>query len=399
MSLTQVVPVFPGANPIAQAQRQVINAYLLERGTEILGFRHVTTSLYLRFRAAPSVQWIQVHVQSTAAGEGGVAAYDSANSTSSTLVDCREARTQDVTISALDPAENYVVFLVPVQYDGAGTKVLYDGEGGRPDNMSFVGEALNPILSGGDFVIQAGHTLRWSSDNAAGSFIGTSATAGRPRAVYIGTELVVGTDPANVLSAGLATAKVRLQGGMFVEAPVGLGVGVIAYGSTPNYFGIRFNGTKGAETTIVSGNILANLVGVGWDTALLGTGASVVMVATETWTATSHGCGARLVTVSNTTTTATTRWTWDHDGHYYPGNFSTAADNAYDVGRTASRPRTVFGYTADFTTSLMIAGTKVVGAQGAAVADATGGAVIDAEGRTALNALLARLRAHGMIAT
>lgn len=42
---------------------------------------------------------------------------------------------------------------------------------------------------------------------------------------------------------------------------------------------------------------------------------------------------------------------------------------------------------------------KVVGAQGAAVADATGGAVIDAEARTALNALLARLRTHGLIAT
>ncbi len=45
-----------------------------------------------------------------------------------------------------------------------------------------------------------------------------------------------------------------------------------------------------------------------------------------------------------------------------------------------------------------VAGTKVVGAQGAAVADAAGGVVIDLEARTALNALLARLRAHGMIA-
>ena len=44
-------------------------------------------------------------------------------------------------------------------------------------------------------------------------------------------------------------------------------------------------------------------------------------------------------------------------------------------------------------------GTKVVGAQGAAVADASGGAIVDAEARTALNALLARLRTHGLIAT
>lgn len=46
-----------------------------------------------------------------------------------------------------------------------------------------------------------------------------------------------------------------------------------------------------------------------------------------------------------------------------------------------------------------VAGTKVLGAQGAAVADASGGGVIDTEARAALNALLARLRTHGMIAT
>ena len=49
--------------------------------------------------------------------------------------------------------------------------------------------------------------------------------------------------------------------------------------------------------------------------------------------------------------------------------------------------------------SLRVGTNQVVGAQGAAVADATGGVVIDAEARTALNALLARLRTHGLIAT
>lgn len=42
---------------------------------------------------------------------------------------------------------------------------------------------------------------------------------------------------------------------------------------------------------------------------------------------------------------------------------------------------------------------QVVGTRGAAVADASGGATVDAEARTALNALLARLRTHGLIAT
>lgn len=51
--------------------------------------------------------------------------------------------------------------------------------------------------------------------------------------------------------------------------------------------------------------------------------------------------------------------------------------------------------------ALYRSGTKVVGAQGAAVTDASGGATIDAEARTAINTLLARLRAstgHGLIA-
>jgi len=48
--------------------------------------------------------------------------------------------------------------------------------------------------------------------------------------------------------------------------------------------------------------------------------------------------------------------------------------------------------------SYIVGANQVVGARGAAVADATGGAVVDAEARTALNALLARLRTHGLIA-
>ncbi len=37
--------------------------------------------------------------------------------------------------------------------------------------------------------------------------------------------------------------------------------------------------------------------------------------------------------------------------------------------------------------------------QGASVADATGGAIIDAEARTAINALISRIEATGLIAT
>jgi len=54
---------------------------------------------------------------------------------------------------------------------------------------------------------------------------------------------------------------------------------------------------------------------------------------------------------------------------------------------------------ANSTGELRVNGTKVIGAQGAAVADASGGVVVDAEARAAINALLARLRTHGAIAT
>lgn len=50
-------------------------------------------------------------------------------------------------------------------------------------------------------------------------------------------------------------------------------------------------------------------------------------------------------------------------------------------------------------TAIELNGTQIIGAQGAAVADATGGVTVDTEARAALNALLARLRTHGLIAS
>jgi len=49
--------------------------------------------------------------------------------------------------------------------------------------------------------------------------------------------------------------------------------------------------------------------------------------------------------------------------------------------------------------ALTVGGVQVVGAQGAAVANAGGGTTVDTEARAAINTLLARLRAHGLIAS
>ena len=48
--------------------------------------------------------------------------------------------------------------------------------------------------------------------------------------------------------------------------------------------------------------------------------------------------------------------------------------------------------------ALVVGGDKVVGGRGAAVAAPSGGAVVDAEARAAIDALLDRLRTHGLIA-
>lgn len=106
----------------------------------IIGWRHDGTNLHVRFRAPLLVPWVQVHVQSDGAGQGGFGGYDPDNSVSSTETDCRSDRVQDVTLADL-PYSRYHVYLVPVQYDGASTpvKVLYNGESGQgADHMVFI---------------------------------------------------------------------------------------------------------------------------------------------------------------------------------------------------------------------------------------------------------------------
>jgi hypothetical protein len=116
----------------------VLNANFLVREPEVLGFRQDTTKIYVRYRAPFAVGWIQVHVQSTQPGEGGTTAYDASNYTSTTEVDCRLDRIQDVSVTFV-ASSTYVVFLIPVQYDANGNKVLYDGTGGVDDRMSYAG--------------------------------------------------------------------------------------------------------------------------------------------------------------------------------------------------------------------------------------------------------------------
>lgn len=109
-----------------------INSELGRKEPLIIGVAYVGTNLVLRFRAPYGVGWVVAHVQSSVTG--GMT-YDPAVFVSSTEVDCRADRLQTRTI-ALTSGVSYAVFLVPVQKDGAGTVVRFDGQGGRPDNMA-----------------------------------------------------------------------------------------------------------------------------------------------------------------------------------------------------------------------------------------------------------------------
>lgn len=114
----------------------IVREVTSRREARILGSRLSGTTWDIRFLAALASPYVQVHVQSTVGGEGGIADYDPANYTSSNKVDCREDRLQDVEVTVA-PSESYVVFLVPIQESGDGTEVKFDGQSSRPDNMSF----------------------------------------------------------------------------------------------------------------------------------------------------------------------------------------------------------------------------------------------------------------------
>lgn len=104
------------------------------REPRIIGLRYDGADIHLRFLAR--TPWVQVHVQSTVGGEGG-SDYDDTDFTSSEEVDCQESVLQDYVIEGITPGHTYTIYLIPVEKDTTGT-ILFDGEGGRPDNKVFV---------------------------------------------------------------------------------------------------------------------------------------------------------------------------------------------------------------------------------------------------------------------
>ena len=126
----------PSGDPYLTELVKILNAELLRKEPTIIGFRHDGVNLHVRFRAALATPFVQLHIQSTAAGAGG-SAYDPDNYTSSTEVDCRADRLQDASVADL-PDGRFVFWLVPIQKDADGNTIKFDGQGGRADHVSFV---------------------------------------------------------------------------------------------------------------------------------------------------------------------------------------------------------------------------------------------------------------------
>ena len=93
------------------------------------------TAVAIRFRSSRATLFVQAQVQSTATSKGG-ATYSTSSYVSSTRVDCRNNRQQDVTVSR-NGTNRYYLWLVPVFLEGDGTTYTkFDGADGA-DQMVF----------------------------------------------------------------------------------------------------------------------------------------------------------------------------------------------------------------------------------------------------------------------
>ena len=135
----------------------LLNEAAFRKEPDILGVVYDGVNLDVRFRAAIDTPYVRVHIQSSVVGEGGVN-YDPSNYMTSTVVDCRTSRVQDIEFVA-DPLVGYVVFLIPIQVDGAGAQVLYDGQSGRPDAVAYVSPWPVTAWLGGGIITDTGDCL------------------------------------------------------------------------------------------------------------------------------------------------------------------------------------------------------------------------------------------------
>jgi hypothetical protein len=177
--------------------------------------------------------------------------------------------------------------------------------------------------------------------------------------VTVAGKLVVGTDPGNPV---VDTALLRIGGSLNVSNTVfatvqGGGGGFQAF----NFAGAGFISHHRAEGTIAAYTATASLADLGsyawvvYDGAAWQTTALVSASSTEAAGVT-FGSEIRFRNVLTGAAVLGTRWLVDGTGgHFVPG-----ANNIYDVGLTATRPRVVYGYTFNASTAVVV-GSPITG--------------------------------------
>ncbi len=123
--------------------------------------------------------------------------------------------------------------------------------------------------------------------------------------------------------------------------PVSSGPGsyvATGYGSTGNFVGTRAQGTKGAETAVTAGNLIAGQQGYAYDGAAYANVAAIQTYVTETQAVGAHGAGIFLRTTKDGATTLTTTADFNFGGaRFFTGGLwsSATATTQYTV---AGRP-------------------------------------------------------------
>ena len=112
----------PGAAPLTERLLRDLASYWdSQQRVMFMGYKEdqeAGEDVLLRFMASRATKYVQVHVQSDVSGGGG-AAYDPDTFVSSTQVDCRVNRLQEVTITR-NGINQYWVYLIPKFDNGLG---------------------------------------------------------------------------------------------------------------------------------------------------------------------------------------------------------------------------------------------------------------------------------------
>lgn len=149
----------------------------------------------------------------------------------------------------------------------------------------------------------------------------------------------------------------------------------------PTLTGNRAATSVDAPTAVGSGSALLRIQSAGHDGTSYVNGARIDFAAAEAWGATARGSRIEFWVVLNTTTAAYQPWQIANTGHILP-----LTDNAYDLGSTSFRPRSLYAGT-----SLLVGGSKVVGTRVTGYTNAMTGAANRATAYDVATVTLAQL--------